>query len=278
MDNPPHDNEQELPLSRHTFDLHWLRERPHEANHDDITHSLLDDSPECRELVRPHLAQAILDHHIHDRRIAALVRRLGYDQAAAFFAAHLPKENNTRKGNFGEVVASEHLIQRYGYDMPVFKLRFRDSHELAMRGEDIIAFEMDNGSVARVIIGEAKCIVRYQKSTVRSAHKRLADAVRPRPMSLSMLSEILYNEGRDELAAEIDRVSLEFAQRDFPRQNWIILINQDQPDDPFAFLEEEDVDLVAELHCIGVSLGDLTGLVNHVFDNPVPDQGDDDAA
>jgi len=230
--------------------------------------SMYVDTQDGRNAVLPHLAQAVLDHHFHRRRIAALVRQLGHTEAAEYFAKNLPKDNNTRKGNFGEVVASEHLVQRYGYDMPVFKLRFRDSHDLAMRGEDIIAFEMEAGTISRVIIGEAKCIVQYQKETVRSAHHRLADAVRPRPMTLSLLSEILYTEGRDDLASEIDRVSLLFLKEDFPCQNWIVLINQNQPEDPFSFLDDEDVELVAGLHCVGISLSELSALVDFTYDVP----------
>jgi len=262
--------------SRQSFDHFWLRPRPDDAEMTTIVQSLLHDIPESRTQSRPFLTEAILDHHFHRQRIADLVRSLGHNQAADFFSGQLPTSNATRKGNFGEVVASEHLVQRHGLSMPVFKLRFRDSHNMAMRGEDIIAFELDGDSIARVIVGEAKCVVRYAKSTVRDAHRRLADSVRPRPMTLSMLAEILYAEQRDVLAAEVDRVSLTYCRTEIPKQHWIVLINQDQPTDPFALLEEEETELVGDLHCVGVSLDGLTDLVNYVFENAGVRHGEND--
>jgi hypothetical protein len=204
------------------------------------------------------------------RRLAERLATLGYEGVAQFILSELPRDDRTRKGNFGEIVASEHLMQRHGYTMPVLKIRFRDSYNLPMRGEDIVAFEMDaEHRIKRVIIGEAKTIQSFRRATLTDAHERLRVAYRPRPMTLSMLAEILYDRGNDSLAREIDSVSDRLMKRGFPRSNWIFMITGRQTEDAFRSLEEQD-DLVPDLNCMSLALNELTEFVNDLFDNPLP--------
>jgi hypothetical protein len=134
-----------------------------------------------------------------------------------------------------------------------------------MRGEDIVAFDISgDGKIARVIIGEAKLAKKYNKQTVIGAIQRLKTAYNPRPMTLSLLSNILAGQG-NELYIEIDRVSDLLSKKGFPRQNWIILINEKQPDDPFVAVAEDDEPL-SNMECIGITLPDVTTLVNELFD------------
>lgn len=152
--------------------------------------------------------------------------------------------------------------------MPIFKIRFRDNYDLPMRGEDIVAFKFDTQNrVTRLIIGEAKTTVRYQRSIVRKAHNRLGSAYHPRPMTLAMLAEILYEAGKDALAREIDPVSDELISRGFPRENWIFVINQSQPEDVFGHLEA-DGQIVQNLHCVNLALQNLSAFVHDLFDDP----------
>lgn len=258
------------PLSRRTFDGYWLQgvtEAP-TATHGFERH-ILEEKDGIRPTIQPHLIEALQDHHIHRRRIADALNTLGHTEAASFFAAEMPRSNNTRKGNFGEVVASEHLMQRYGYHMPVFKLRYRDSTELPMRGEDIIAFALDAANhIERVIVGEAKAIVAFATRTVVEANERLCTAFSPRPMTLSLIAELLYAEGNDALGREVDRVAYEFTRRAFPRECWLFLINQTQPADAFDVLADGRP-LAPSLRCVRLSLGEMTAFVNTLFSAPI---------
>ena len=255
--------------SRETYDAYWLHGRSDERSEAPQGHEevFLTEMPGSRGTVAGLISSAIVDHHFHRARIADRLADLGYSEAAAFFADELPKTNNTRKGNFGEVIASEHLIQRYGFRMPVFKLRFRDVRDMPMRGEDIVAFRMNQeGQIEEVIVGEAKTVVRYRGSTVKEAHDRLREAYYPRPMTLSMLSEILYESGNAETARQIDRVSDALARGDFDRSNWIFLINEKQPADAFACLDDKNQ--IPNLNCIGIELPGLTEFINSLFERP----------
>lgn len=252
-------------LSRQTYDLHWLDISTSKVGNRPFEQLQGNERDGQREAVQPFLSEAVVDHHISRMRISACLQDLGHLKAAAFFAHEMPRNARTRKGNFGEVVASEHLIQRYGYSMPVYKLRHRDSH-LPMRGEDIVAFELnEERHIVRLIIGEAKAVRSFRRGTVTDAHDRLKSAFNPRPMTLSMLSNILYERGDDALGAQVDRVSFALLENGFPRSNWIFLINESQPDDPFAVLADND-EVVGDLICLGIKLGDFDGLVEALFD------------
>jgi len=260
----------QAPLSRHTYDLYWLEVEEKSQAERTFAEQKAVESDGIRGAIQPFLAEALHEHHTPRQKVAQVLAELGYAGAAEHFSHELPKANTTRKGNFGEVVASEHLRQRYDYSMPVFRLRYRDS-DLPMRGEDIVAFEVsDEGEVVRVIIGEAKAVKRFRRDTVTEAHERLNKAYQPRPKTLAMLSNILYERGDDALAAQIDRVSAVLPKRSFPCSHWIVLINETQPQDPFAVLAENG-EVIDELNCIGVVLPQLTDLVDALFDaDPVP--------
>ncbi len=252
-------------LSRHTYDLYWLDVEDGDQSDRPFAEKTAHESEGSRAAVEPFLVEAIQDHHTSRQRVAQVLDELGHAEAAEFFAQELPKADRTRKGNFGEVVASEHLIQRYGYSMPVFKLRYRDS-ALPMRGEDIVAFEVnDTGKIVRVIIGESKAAKRYRSETVREAHERLRGAYRPRPKTLAMLSNILYDKGDDALAAQIDRISISLPRRAFPCAHWIFVIYENQPQDPFAVLAENG-EAITDLCCVSVTLPEMTDLVDTLFD------------
>lgn len=258
------------PLSRDTYDLYWLDVSDSSLRDRSFKQHRVVEQDGSRSTIQPSLAEALHDHHVGRARVSAVLERLGHSEAAAFFSQELPKDNRTRKGNFGEVVASEHLVQRFGYSMPVFKLRYRDS-QLPMRGEDIVAFELnDSAEIVRVVIGEAKAVIRFRRDTVVEALERLKSAFKPRPMTLSMLANILFDRGEDALAEQIDNVSFALAKRNFPRSHWIFLINETQPADPFAVIAE-DTDPIDGLCCVGIELPELTELVDTLFDaGPVP--------
>lgn len=261
-------------LTRQNFDGFWfdvVRKATPPAH--PFTESSLAEIQNSRVRVMPALKEAIVDHHINQHRLADRLATLGFEATASFVRTELPKKDTYRKGNFGEVLASEHLRQRYGLHMPIFKLRHRDS-DLPMRGEDVVAFEMSpEGEIVRVAIAEAKTRVQLTRQAITEAHERLESSYHPRPMTLSMLAEIAYEGNDADLGREIDRVADLLATTGFPRSNWIFALTQSSPKEPFACLLD-GVEIVPDLHCIIALLPRLSELVNEVFSVPLPPQGD----
>ena len=164
----------------------------------------------------------------------------------------LPVESRMRMGNCGEVLASEHLRQRHGYNMPVFKLRYMDNPQIAMRGEDLVAFRIGRGNVITALcVGESKAMQVFDSREVRDAHARLKTAYHPHPVSLMMISSILHNRS-DKLAEQVDIIIETLGTMPIRRENWIFLITGNTPQNPFAVVEADET-VVENLTCVDCS-------------------------
>lgn len=256
----------DLNITRDNFDEFWLASDTCEQNYTKFRFIPLKEKQGCRNLVKNALSKAILDHHLNPLTISRALERLGYAQAANYFSARLPKSKTTRKGNFGEVVASEHLRQRYHYDMPVFKLRYSENFDMPMRGEDIVAFEIDrNGKIITICIGEVKTNEDYQTAHVRKAHLRLVKTYHPSPVTLSLISEILRDRDNNDLAEQIDMIYENLVlENNFPRHNWIFIITGNQKIDPFRPLEEIN-GVVENLKAVHLYLPELSIFIDEIF-------------
>jgi hypothetical protein len=252
---------------RENYDAFWLERDDFDKEYAKFQHLPVKEKKGAREFVKSAIAEAILDHHFHRQRINAALKRLGFEKAARYFSTLLPKEDKTRKGNFGEVIASEHLCQRYGYKMPVFKLRFMDTPKMPMRGEDIVAFKIEDNKIAAICIGEAKTLEDYSTAKVIEAHERLDAAYHPYPITLSLISNILYEKNDHDLAGQIDVILETLGLRSFPRDNWIFIITGDQPHDPLGPIEEID-GIVENLRTVSLHLPRLSYFIKEIFENP----------
>lgn len=255
-------------INRDNFDAFWLESGDSSKGYNKFKHLPVKEKKGARESVKLALSKAVLDHHFHRERIKGALERLGFPEAAEFFSTCLPKKGNTRKGNFGEVVASEHLRQRYGYKMPVFKLRFMDNPDMPMRGEDIVAFEVaEDNRITAICLGEAKTLGSYNRSKVEEAHKRLFIAYHPYPVTLSLISNILHERGDHDLANQVDNILEILVSKPFRQHNWIFIITGDQPSDPFGFIEKIDT-VVKNLTTVSLYLPQLSSFINEIFENP----------
>lgn len=242
-------------INRTNFDEHWLDYESYFDNSKFIE-CVLVEKPNSRKLVKKALNQAVLDHHFPPKTIERHLKNLDFKR----LAEELPV-GSTRKGNFGEIVASEHLCQRYGYEMPVYKLRYRDSN-MPTRGEDVIAFKVENGIITTISIGEAKFMAEFRSSKLEEAHVRLNKTYIVKPYTLSQIRNILDEKG-DELASQVDNIIGKLGIEDFPRENWIFLVSGSKPNDPFRKLK--DLSTVENLRVFCLYLDDLIGLTEEVF-------------
>ena len=255
---------------RETFDSQWLTNKAPKPTYTKFRHRPVEEIDGMREQILAGLKAAFCDHHCHIRQVAECLDDLGFKATAAHLAQQLPSDHRTRMGNFGEVVASEHLRQRHGYDMPVFKLRYRDHLEMTMRGEDVVAFLRDGDSITTVCYGEAKAIERYSSRTVEDAHSRLRVIYEKLPGTLRLMATVLRDKGDHSFARAVEHVMRESAWQTYPSHNWILLVTGNAPRDPFAVIEEGN-DVLEELSCVDLALDDLVSLVNEVHDNPLPE-------
>ena len=250
-------------VTRNNFDSYWLE--PNNGK----TYSKFDclsvkEKNNSRNKILPHLKHAIHDHHIHPKRID-LIKKLGFVNSAEYICNLLPTNDSTRKGNLGEVIACEHLCQRYGFSLPIFKLRYMDHPEMPMRGEDIIALEFNGqGNIQKICIGEAKTISTYRSRTVTSAHSRLLTACINYPRSLPLISSILCDMQEYHLASQIESLIANPFQDTITRENWIFLITENNPKDAFKPVEDLN-EVVDELKVVHLRLKNLADFINKIF-------------
>ncbi len=121
-------------------------------------------------------------------RLRAHLSTWGVPQVLAYIKARLAADHRTRMGNFGEVVAAEHLAQRHNYRLAIFKRRFSDIANMPMRGEDVIAFSLTAKQriSRRCIAKPTLCDVRRSRSRARSS----APIGGPRSLSLVIASRL----------------------------------------------------------------------------------------
>ena len=259
-------------ITRDNFDKHWLELEPEPGSKTEGFKTVRLKEADCsRDVVRGPLLSALYDHHIHPDRVAGTLQRLKYKKAAAVLIESFPKGENTRKGNFGEVVASEHLRQRYGYEIPVYKLRYADNPQMPQRGEDLVAFETnEDRTILKLCIGEAKVRSTHDKASILAAHGRLCKAYHPYPIALSLIAAVLHDRGDHDLAEQVDVLIETLAEDRFPRTNWIFVITENQPEDAFEAITEES-EIVEDLTCVHLRLERLGDLIDTLFDSLIPE-------
>lgn len=155
------------------------------------------------------VASSVPDHYASAQRIADLLRRLGKDKAAKYIEEKLPTASKIRSGDLGEILASTYVAEFTQYSMSVNRLQWKDHREMAMRGEDIIAVQLDPAVTIRFLKGEAKSNASLSATTVSNARKALRhNNGRPTPHALSFLADRLHEKGEHGLADRIDDAQL----------------------------------------------------------------------
>lgn len=253
-----------MPAERTNFAQTWLEPGVPNAAYTELDHRPLREVAGARDTILVPLTQAVVDHHSHLSRIRNWIATLGFANTKAELDKQLKFNHNTRMGNFGEVIASEALIQREGYSMPLFKLRYRDC-KLPMRGEDIVAFRFDAaGVIDLLVVGEAKAYTAYAKQPVEKALERLQVCYSPHPQTLNLIAEILYGAGRDVEALAIDELISKLATNQVDQEHWIVFMTGNEHADPFACINTPRPGH-PKVICVDLPLGDIQALVDAVF-------------
>lgn len=273
LSTPPEKRDPESERSTYR-DPAWLECRPSPAGapYSRFDHLVLRERPGVRGEILPQLAALAVEHHAHPRSVA-FFQSHGFSKLAEYISTRLPSSHIARMGNFGEVLATEHLRQCHGVCFPIFKLRFTDNPQMPARGEDAVGFLLDAaGRIAEVCVGEAKTIAEFRKKVVTDAHVRLRDGCHPYPVTLGLIAEILRAGEKHTEADAVEELMVTLSRKEIPRQNWIFLITGDAPDKPFAVLEDESETnpLLSPLTCVQLHLPEVKKLVDAIFTAAIP--------
>ena len=181
----------------------WCEEQELEYNGNDLV--LLTTEPEHAEIGIEKLAGVLPNHYVSSERYAHLLNRLGKSKAAKALEEKLPTSIAVRSGDIGEILASTYIEEQTVWDKSVKKLRWKDHRNMAMRGDDILAVSIPTRGRIGFLKGESKSRVKLNTATVGEARNGLnSNDGKPSPHALAFLSDRLFEEGRVEIADQID--------------------------------------------------------------------------
>jgi len=154
------------------------------------------------------LRQTIRDYYIDPNVTAKRIAELGASQTAALLREHLPTLKRARSGDMGEILAVEISEHYLNYPVPVRRLRWKDGREMALRGDDVVAFRRDDDRLS-FLKGEAKSRARLTPAVVQQASKALdQDDGRPSRHSVLFVADRLREQGADEVARLLENAVL----------------------------------------------------------------------
>ena len=152
-------------------------------------------------------AAVVPGHYASEEQVSRALARLGKSAAAALVQGKLPTSKGMRSGDLGEIYATEWIdAHSGGYVTPVKRLRWKDHRNMAMRGDDVIAINLDPGSHRlRFLKTEAKSRVRLTGRVLADARTGLdKEGGRPSAHALAFISARLFELGDLPLADAID--------------------------------------------------------------------------
>jgi hypothetical protein len=153
-------------------------------------------------------AAVVPGHYASEEHVARALARLGKPRAAALIEGKLPTTKQIRSGDLGEIYATEWIdAHSGGYRAPIKRLRWKDHRNMAMRGDDVIAIQLDvKTQRLRFLKTEAKSRAKLTAKVLAEARAGLdKDGGLPSAHALSFISERLVDMKKDlPLADAID--------------------------------------------------------------------------
>jgi hypothetical protein len=247
----------------------WLHPEPPIPQYTRFTHQIF--SEQNREAVFDALAETIFLYHTDPAACRHNLELLGYPAAAQQIEKR-PRTENTRKGNFGEIVASEYLSQALGYEIPVYRLRYNPNPEQSMKGDDVLAFKFGNedGLGREIVVGESKTRTDFSSNAVEEAYEQLAISCRrPHPISLEFVADHLALEGKQDKAdAVLSFLNLYAPNK--PTKRWLLfLVTGNRPHDPFGCLQTQEEEIIENLVAVNLSVDNLSAWINRLFEQEI---------
>jgi hypothetical protein len=181
-----------------------------------VQHRSLIEKEAARQDLVAYVKRALKQHHLSPDALqrweasCEAMKRLGFDPAHDNLG-RFPRNETTRKGNLAEVVLADYLAASSQLSIPVYRLRYNPNVDQSMKGDDVLAFDLDSNPV-RVVVGEAKFRGKSSTSSVNEITKGLIRSYKAgAPASLQFVAERLYESGEKLLARRVQDCAWLFA-------------------------------------------------------------------
>ncbi len=172
--------------------------------------SLLTENYKAREGLIGELREMVRSHYVAPEVTARRLAELGAPETAALLKEHLPITKKARSGDLGEVLATEFTEHHLAYVVPVRRLRWKDGRNMALRGDDIVAVKHGPKGQLQFLKGESKSRASLTTTVINTASEALdRDRGRPTRHSVLFVAERLREQGKDDLAKELESAVLQ---------------------------------------------------------------------
>ena len=210
-----------------------------------------------REYLRTHHSRPEDLHRDRLRREAYARQRLSLP------LSRFPKNPTTRKGNWAEVFLCEYVTASCNADLPVYRLRYNPNLEQSMKGDDVLAFDL-NANPVRIVVGEAKFRGTSSKKAVTDIVDSLEKSFRGcLPASLQFVADRLIHEGNETLGQRIEECADIFVRDNLQIDHvGLLASNHLAP----THVEKNADSRLPRLAVISMALSDGEALVNSSFD------------
>lgn len=153
----------------------------------------------------------MVPEHYYDltRELNRLGTKLGQEMAVELvnhsLLSHLPTKKKIQSGDIGEILARSYVDQAMEFDTLIFKLRFKDHNNMAMRGDDVLGFQLnDEPEKMRFLKGESKSYEFLSTKVMDDARKGLdKDGGKPPAHSVQFIIDRLTEQGKTDITDSI---------------------------------------------------------------------------
>jgi hypothetical protein len=206
-------------------------------------------------------ASKIKEHYLTEK----ILQKWGRPKIAAYIARKTPTSMRGKSGDLGEILATEYINAGYlPFVVPINRLRWKDTRDLPMRGEDVLGFAFD-AKPLRFLKGEAKSGKKITEAVVAAARKALnKNSGLPLPHTLCFIMERLFEMNQDTKAELIE----EYVDNKLPDQSqvahFIFTFSQNDPAELLE-LDAKNAKKTITHHAVGLCVARHQELINAVF-------------
>lgn len=153
------------------------------------------------------------DPNKYEESLRRLGTSLGKEKAREIanqqLLAHFPTQNKIQSGDFGEILAQNYINQEMEFTVPIFKLRFKDHNNMAMRGDDVLGIKLDSDfRNIRFLKGESKSHQVLSTDKINEARSGLDTYDgKPPTHSVQFVIDRLSESGKTDIA---DTIAMKF--------------------------------------------------------------------
>ena len=156
------------------------------------------------------IAKAVPSYYTNPQRIADLLKKLGKTAAAAHIEQKLPTQASIRSGDLGEILCNAYVHEATPFKLGIRRLRWKDHRNMSMRGEDVLAFDLDpKGAGLKILKAEVKSRAGMRTAVIDEARTALsANDGLPSPHAIAFVADRANEVGDTVLGDALDKAQL----------------------------------------------------------------------